>query len=132
MIIGTAFSPLFNAIGRPYLGLKYTVACVVALPISFYILANHFGVIGICTAWLTVYPTIICGMIHLTRHITGMEIGLLLRKKRTYFSRFGGDDCRYALVWQRIDCKCSADRSDLTSLLCWNSHLHSLHASQCP
>ena len=79
MIIGTTFSPLFNAIGRPDLGLKYTVACVAALPISFYILAKHFGVIGICTTWLTVYPTIICGMIHLTRHVTGMGIGLLLR-----------------------------------------------------
>jgi O-antigen/teichoic acid export membrane protein len=79
MIIGTAFPPLFNAIGRPDFALKYTMACIIALPISFFTLAKQFGIIGVCAAWLIVYPAIMCGMIHLSRHVTGMAIGSLLR-----------------------------------------------------
>ena len=48
---------------------------------------NEGGMVGVCLAWLCLYPTLVIGRIFLTRHLTGVEpIDLL----RTHLSILAG------------------------------------------
>jgi len=113
MIFATAFPPLFNAIGRADFALKYTIVCIIALPISFVALAKLFGIIGICVAWLTVYPTIICGMIHFSRHVTGIGIGSLLRMSAPILAGVAG--MSVVMLW--VDKELAGDMAPIGRIL---------------
>lgn len=74
MIIATTFPPLFNALGRPGINLQYTAACTIVLPVCFLAGGSALGVVGVCLAWLLVYPAIVAILIRLTRHVTGINL----------------------------------------------------------
>ena len=80
MMVGSALPPLFNAIGRPDINLRYSAVCAVLLPVSFLGAGwwgsqehgSEGGLVGVCLAWLCLHPLIVTGLIFLTRHLTGV------------------------------------------------------------
>lgn len=82
MVFGASLPPLLNAVGRPDVNLKYTVACNVVYPVSFYLLGRPYGVAGVCTAWLILYPVVLVTYCGLTRRITQIGPLDLLRTQR--------------------------------------------------
>ena len=108
MIYAASLPPLFDAIGRPDITLRYSATCALLFPLASYsgaILGGRIGdymtwlaeaypglhaflaplvsqigpdqgeLVGVCLAWLFLYPIIITGLVALTRGVTG--IGLL-------------------------------------------------------
>jgi O-antigen/teichoic acid export membrane protein len=67
--------PLLNALGRPDLNFRYTLACAIVFPLGFLVGGWLGGVVGVCIAWLVLYPLMAAALISLTSHVTG--IGLL-------------------------------------------------------
>ena len=87
MIVSTTLSPLLNALGRPDINLRYTAVCAAVFPLGF-LAAGWWGVqldgaqgglVGICVVWLVQYPFVVIGLIHLTRHLTGVSALEVLR-----------------------------------------------------
>jgi O-antigen/teichoic acid export membrane protein len=74
MIVGASLPPLFNALGRPDINLRYTAACAALLPVSFFLLGKAFGVLGVCLAWLVGYPVIVAVLVWSTRRVTGFGL----------------------------------------------------------
>lgn len=72
MVASTAFTPLFNAIGRPDLALKYTAVSALTLTAAFYVGCSYAGLIGVCAAWAVFYPMLFCGMLLLTARASGV------------------------------------------------------------
>lgn len=75
MVASTAYTPLFNAIGRPDLALKYTAVSAVTLSIAFYVGCSYGGLIGVCVAWAVFYPVLFIGMLVLTAPASGVGAG---------------------------------------------------------
>ena len=78
MILGTAFPPLFAAMGRPDVSLKYNFFCCLVYPASFYIMGSRYGATGIALSWGVLHPLIFVGWITLTRGITSISIPNIL------------------------------------------------------
>jgi O-antigen/teichoic acid export membrane protein len=79
MIYSYSLPPLFNALGRPDINLKYTAACAVLFPIGFAAVGQLYGVVGVCLVWLVLYPVMVSGLVWLTRNVTGVDPLALLR-----------------------------------------------------
>jgi PST family polysaccharide transporter/lipopolysaccharide exporter len=78
MVFSASLPPLFNALGRPDINLKYTATCTLLLPAGFALLGVPYGLVGICVVWLIVYPAIVTGLVCLTRRVTGLRLRDLL------------------------------------------------------
>ena len=107
MIYAASLPPLFDAVGRPDITLRYSAACALLFPVASYIGAIDGGLIdgymglleesfpalhaflvplvaqigpdqgplvGVCLAWLVLYPLVIVGLIALTRGVTGVGV----------------------------------------------------------
>jgi O-antigen/teichoic acid export membrane protein len=74
MIVGVSFSPLFYALGRPDIMLKYTMASAVVLPTAFFVGCKAGGVVGVSIAWLVTYPLSIVALVQATRRLTGIAL----------------------------------------------------------
>ena len=74
---------LFNALGRPELNFKVSLFCAVVFPLAYYGAVLYAGMIGVCLVWMIVYPLVVLGMIHFTRHVTGVGLGDLFSSQRT-------------------------------------------------
>jgi teichuronic acid exporter len=79
MVVGSSLSPLFNALGRPDIGLKYNLVCVTVFPAAFLAAGFNGGLLGVCLAWLVIHPVLVAGLIHFTRSITGITLYEVLR-----------------------------------------------------
>jgi O-antigen/teichoic acid export membrane protein len=79
MVFSASLPPLFNALGRPDINLKYTATCTLVLPLGFVLLGQPYGLIGICMAWLVLYPFLVGGLVCCTRRLTGVGLGDLVR-----------------------------------------------------
>jgi O-antigen/teichoic acid export membrane protein len=79
MVVSHSVPPLLNALGRPDVNLKYTLASTLVFPASFLVAGLWFGLIGICLVWLTVYPLMVGAGFWLTRGLTGIGPLQLLR-----------------------------------------------------
>jgi len=71
MTVSYSLSPLINALGRPDINLRYTLISTIVLPSGFVVLGLTHGLMGICWAWLGLYPLIEAWIVHSTRHLTG-------------------------------------------------------------
>jgi hypothetical protein len=74
MVVSSSLPPVFNALGRPDLNLKYAAACAALLPISFLLLGKALGVLGVCLGWLVGYPLIVAVLVWATRRVTGFGL----------------------------------------------------------
>jgi O-antigen/teichoic acid export membrane protein len=74
MTVSYSLSPLINALGRPDINLRYTIISTIILPSGFVILGLTHGLVGICWAWLILYPLIEVWIVHSTRHLTGCGV----------------------------------------------------------
>jgi O-antigen/teichoic acid export membrane protein len=79
MVYGATLPPLLNARGRPDVVLRYTAACAVLYPCGFLVGARLGGVTGVCIAWLVLYPLVVSALFLLTRSLTGVGLGDLVR-----------------------------------------------------
>jgi O-antigen/teichoic acid export membrane protein len=78
MVLSASLPPLFNALGRPDINLKYTAACTLLLPAGFVVVGKPFGLLGICTVWLAFYPVLVATLVWLTRGLTGIRLADLI------------------------------------------------------
>jgi PST family polysaccharide transporter/lipopolysaccharide exporter len=79
MVYAASLPPLFNALGRPDINVRYTLACALLCPAAFWVGVSKGGVVGVCLAWLVVYPLIVACLVLLTRRLTGVGLVDLLR-----------------------------------------------------
>jgi PST family polysaccharide transporter len=79
MVYGASLPPLFNALGRPDINLKYTATCTLLFPLGFVAGGMCWGVAGVCGVWLVLYPLIVGGLLLCTRRLTGVGPVDLLR-----------------------------------------------------
>jgi O-antigen/teichoic acid export membrane protein len=79
MVFAASIAPLLNALGRPDLNLRYTLACALIFPPAFLVAAEAAGVHGVCAVWAAVYPVIVFGNVELIRGVTGFGAVELLR-----------------------------------------------------
>jgi O-antigen/teichoic acid export membrane protein len=79
MVYSYSLPPLFNALGRPEINLRYTATCTVLFPLAFLAGGLLAGLTGICVAWLILYPLAVATLVHLTRSVTGVGLDDLLR-----------------------------------------------------
>ncbi len=78
MVFSASLPPLFNALGRPDINLKYTATCTLVLPLGFVLLGQPYGLVGICVAWLVLYPVLVGGLVCCTRRLTGVGLADLV------------------------------------------------------
>ncbi|MBI3406898.1 MAG: lipopolysaccharide biosynthesis protein [Planctomycetes bacterium] len=78
-LYAAALPPLYNAIGRPDISMKYTAFCTLVFPAFFVIAGRIYGLNGICLVWTIVFPPVVIGLIHVTRHLTGFGLWDVLR-----------------------------------------------------
>jgi O-antigen/teichoic acid export membrane protein len=83
MVYGASLPPLLNALGRPDINLRYTATCTLIYPAAFLLAATMAGVIGVCIAWLILYPVLIGTLVALTHRLTGVGLGALVWAQRT-------------------------------------------------
>jgi O-antigen/teichoic acid export membrane protein len=79
MVYSHALPPLFNALGRPDVNLRYTAACTLLFPLAFVAGGKLGGTVGVCLAWLVLYPVLVGLLVALTRRITGVGLLALAR-----------------------------------------------------
>jgi O-antigen/teichoic acid export membrane protein len=79
MVFSYTLSPYFNALGRPDLNLQYAAVCAVLFPPVFLAAGRAAGTVGVCLAWLLLYPGIVAVFIHRTRLLTGFGLRDFLR-----------------------------------------------------
>ncbi len=65
--------PAVYAIGRPAVNLTNMVILSTVMPFSFFI-GVHFGLMGVCTAWITVFPFVL--LINTTRCLSALKMDL--------------------------------------------------------
>jgi O-antigen/teichoic acid export membrane protein len=53
--IDMGVAPLLNALGRPQLNFKFDLISCILMPLGF-LVGVQFGVVGVCIAWIVVYP----------------------------------------------------------------------------
>ncbi len=82
MVFSASLPPLFNALGRPDINLKYTATCTVVMPLGFVLLGQPYGLVGICLAWLVLYPLLVGGLVCCTRGLTGVGLTDLVGAQR--------------------------------------------------
>jgi O-antigen/teichoic acid export membrane protein len=80
MVLGGSVPPLLNALGRPDLNLRYTLACALIFPPAFFAAAEVAGVLGVCAVWAAVYPVVVFANLALTRGVTGFGAAEVLRR----------------------------------------------------
>ncbi len=74
MVVISSLSQVIGALGRPDVNLKYNAACALLFPAGFFLLGWYYGIVGVCLAWLSLYPLLAAGLVHLSRHITGIGL----------------------------------------------------------
>jgi O-antigen/teichoic acid export membrane protein len=79
MMASAGLHQVFGALGRPDLTMKYSAASAVLFPASFLLMGSAYGLVGVCIVWLVLYPAMFIGLVHLTRHLTGISVGDLLQ-----------------------------------------------------
>jgi O-antigen/teichoic acid export membrane protein len=79
MVVSYSTPPLFNALGRPEINVRFTGLLTALFPASFAVAGWFGGLIGICLVWAILYPLVVAGLLYLTRSITGISLGDLLR-----------------------------------------------------
>ncbi len=79
MVFAVLIPPLLNALGRPHLNLYYNIAQTLLMPASFLVGVALDGMLGVCWAWLFVYPIIVAGMIEMTKSLTRVGVWDLLK-----------------------------------------------------
>ena len=82
MVVSSALPQLLVALNRPDINLKYTATCALLFPIGFLLASQHDGIKGVCVVWLTLYPVLVIGLFHVTRHITSISVGDIIRSLR--------------------------------------------------
>jgi O-antigen/teichoic acid export membrane protein len=86
MVIGASLPPVFNALGRPDVNLRYTAVCVLLFPLGFVLLGRSHGVLGVCLIWPVLYPLVVAGLVHCTRRLTGFSLVDLVRAQLPIFA----------------------------------------------
>lgn len=66
MSVSTLVAPAVLAKGRPDLALRFNLLCLAVMPVGFYAGAM-FGLIGVCWAWLLLFPVAAAVWFHMTR-----------------------------------------------------------------
>jgi O-antigen/teichoic acid export membrane protein len=79
MVVSASLPPLFNALGRPDINVRYALACTLLLPPGFAVLGSWLGVVGVCLVWLVGYPLLVGALVFATRGLTGFRSWDLLR-----------------------------------------------------
>ncbi len=79
MVFSHSLPPLLNALGRPDINTKYTLACTLVFPACFVAAGLLYGLTGICLAWLAVYPVMVAVLLWWTKPLTGVGPLDLLR-----------------------------------------------------
>jgi O-antigen/teichoic acid export membrane protein len=79
MVFGASLPPLLNAVGRPDINVKYALTCTLVYPPCFIAAGSWGGLVGICTVWVVLYPTIFTLLLLLTKRHTGIGPLALLR-----------------------------------------------------
>lgn len=74
-VVAASHLSLLNSLGRPDLNFRYTAACAAVFPIGFSIAGEHYGVIGVCLAWLSIYAWAVALLVALTKGITNIKLG---------------------------------------------------------
>lgn len=76
--ISSLISPPVLAKGRPGLILRYTLICLAILPVGF-VIGSRYGLIGVCLAWVGIYPFVAAYWFRLSRPIIGYRWAELVR-----------------------------------------------------
>jgi teichuronic acid exporter len=87
MVYSNALPPLLNALGRPELNARYAAACLLVMPLGFVVGGRvgstlggkDAGLVGVCVAWLVLYPLVAGGFVVLTRSVSGVGLWDLFR-----------------------------------------------------
>jgi PST family polysaccharide transporter len=79
MVFSHSLPPLLNALGRPDINFKYTLACTVVFPVCFVAAGLAYGLVGICVVWLVVYPVMVAALLRRTKPLTGVGPLALVR-----------------------------------------------------
>ena len=74
MVYSASLPPLFTALGRPDINLRYTAVCSVLFPLGFLLGSWRNGVVGVCIVWLTLYPLLFAAQLSLTQRLTGIRL----------------------------------------------------------
>ncbi len=82
MVVVSSLLQMLGALGRPDVSLKYNAACALLFPAGFFVLGWYQGMVGICVVWLVLYPLLAGSLVHLSRHITGIDLAALARSQR--------------------------------------------------
>ena len=72
MSISVLISPAVLAKGRPELSLKFGILCLVIMPAGYFIGARY-GLVGVCWAWLILYPVVTTIWCVITRRVIGYK-----------------------------------------------------------
>lgn len=86
MVLSCSLPPVFTALGRPDVNLRYTAVCALILPASFFGAAKLWGMLGVCLVWSTLYPLIVLGLIHFGSPISGFGVRDVARSLRPVFA----------------------------------------------
>ena len=70
MVFGSSLPPLLNALGRPDVNSRYSMCCMFAYPLAFVLSGARYGMVGVCAAWVAIYPMALYLFFSLTRSIT--------------------------------------------------------------
>lgn len=81
MVFGASLTPLINALGRPEILFRYALASVLVFPLAFILLGSRFGTIGVCAAWLVLYPVLLSILIVVARPVTGVGLTDMIRNQ---------------------------------------------------
>lgn len=96
MIYSKSVPPLLNALGRPDLNLRYTFLCTLLFPFAFWIGGQWLGLVGVCLAWMVLYPLMVTGLLWFTRSRTRVGPWQLLRAQ---FPVLSASLCMTGVVW---------------------------------
>jgi len=75
--IGALVSPFLVAIGEYVASFKNTLFATILFPLAF-IVGSHWGLIGVCAAWLVAYPLQLGGLLRRVGHATKVPLVKLL------------------------------------------------------
>jgi PST family polysaccharide transporter len=81
MIVNAALQQTFGALGRPDVTMKFNGACALVLPAGFFLGGSMVGLVGICAAWLVLYPFLLVVLLRWTRDIAGITVTAILRSQ---------------------------------------------------
>ncbi len=72
MTFSTLIPPIVMAKGRPDISLKYTLTCLLVMPLGF-LGGARSGITGVCWAWLILYPQLVTIWYITTRRLVGYQ-----------------------------------------------------------